>query len=158
MSAASGPRPSDKLIPWYIVLFFVVQTVLFAWFIWLSETTHTGVTTEQAYEKGLDYNGVISKAQEQAALGFTSSIEQSGGEILFILKDAAGKPVAGAKVTLWFFRPVQDGMDSRFDMTERQNGIYALTEAPQEKGLWEVRVRAQTAKGPYQTSKRMVFQ
>ena len=158
MTQTSQPRPSDKWIPWYIVLFFAAQTVLFAWFAYIAETTHTGLVTEQAYEKGLAYNGTIKKARRQEALGFSSAIERDGRRIIFTLKDGHGRGVTGAHVRLSLFRPVHDGIDRDFDMSGGENGLYTAAIEWPEKGLWELRIHAQTQEGGYQTSKRMVLE
>ena len=55
----------DKLMPWYIVLFFVVFTIVLAGFAVIAHRTHTGVVTENAYKKGLAYNDVIKEADEE---------------------------------------------------------------------------------------------
>lgn len=158
MSQTSQARPSDRFIPWYIVLLFVAQTFLFAWFIYIAKTTHTGLVTEQAYEKGLDYNATIEKDEAQAALGYSSVITKDGDRIILTLKDNAGKGVTAAKTTLWLYRPVQDGTDLSLDMTETAVGEYVAVVQVPKKGLWEVRIHAQTDKGPYQASKRVVFE
>lgn len=153
----TGPRPSDRFIPWYIVAFFVAQAMLFAWFTYVAKATYTGLVTEQAYEKGLAYNSIIEKAGAQAALGLNSKIEYGSGQVVFLLRDRDGRPVNGAKVTGILFRPVHDGMDVSFEMKE-DNGAYRTAISPPEKGLWEVRLRAATAQGEYQASQRIVVE
>jgi len=53
----------DKLIPWYFVIFFLVLFIVDGIFVYLATSTHTGVVTENAYEKGLRYNEVIERAR-----------------------------------------------------------------------------------------------
>lgn len=156
-TGSAGPRPSDRFIPWYIVMFFVFQTVLFGWFTYIAQKTHTGVVTEQAYEKGLAYNDVIEKARQQDALGFSSVIEERDGKISFSLVDHEGRPVQDAKVMVTFFRPVHDGIDTTAEMIGR-NGVYTSAVELSEPGLWEVRVNAKTSRGDYQASKRMTIE
>lgn len=153
----TGPRPSDRFIPWCIVAFFVAQALLFAWFTYVAKTTYTGLVTEQAYEKGLAYNRTIEKADAQAALGLNSRIEYSNGQVVFSLRDRDERPVSGAKVTGVFFRPVHDGMDVSFEMKE-DSEAYRAAISPPEKGLWEVRLRAVTVQGEYQASQRIVVE
>jgi nitrogen fixation protein FixH len=148
------PRPSDRLIPWYIVLFFVAQTVTFAFFTYIAKTTYTGLVTEQAYEKGLAYNSTLMKAEAQEALGYSSKISYSDGKITFLLKDRNSKSITDAKVTGVLFRPVRDGMDMDFDM-KIHNGFYSAQVTLPAPGLWEIRVHAVTSLGTYQASKRI---
>lgn len=157
MAANPQQRSSDRLIPWYIVLFFVVLTFVFAGFTYIAQKTHTGLVTDQAYEKGLAYNRTIENARAQDALGLISVIEYKNGKVLFNLKDRNGQIVADAKVTAVFFRPVHDGMDMSVDMTAR-DGIYSALISLPERGLWEVRVHAVTPAGDYQSSRRIVIE
>lgn len=154
----SAPRPSGKYIPWYIVLFFAVQTALFAWFVYIAETTHTGLVTGSAYEKGLAYNDTIRRAEAQDGLGFSAEIRNTRDKIAFRLQDAQGKGLASARVRALFFRPAHDGVDFSLDLTDLGGGDYEARYAVPEKGLWEVRVQAETPAGPYQASKRMVIE
>ena len=154
---ASAPHPSDKFIPWYIVLFFVVLTFVFGGFAYVAKTTHTGLVTDEAYEKGLAYNSTIEKAAAQDALGYVSDIGFKDNIIYFSLVDATAQPITNAHVKLWLYRPVHDGDDVRLDMTEVSKGQYKATIAPPEQGMWEIRIHAATPAGDYQASKRVVL-
>jgi nitrogen fixation protein FixH len=158
MTDETQPRPSDKYIPWYIVLFFVVLTGVFGGFAYIANKTYTGVVTDEAYTKGLEYNSVIKKAEKQDNLGFSSTLEHKNGKIIFTLKDKQGQGVAAGKVKLFLFRPVQDGSDYSQEMSKTASGTYTATVTPPQKGQWEVRVHADTAQGSYQTAQRIVFE
>ena len=152
-------RPSDRFIPWYIVLFFVVQFPLFGWFAWLACSTYTGVVMDKAYDKGIKYNDTIEKAEQQEKLGWTSDIATkhvSAGEVevTFSLKDKSGAPVTGAAVRLWLIRPVQDGMDQHLIMKAVGEGVYQVTAKLPAPGLWEMRVEAVKDQARYQVAKR----
>jgi len=153
----SGPRPSDKWIPWYIVLFFVFITCVLSVFTWVAVTTHTGTVTDDAYQKGLAYNDTIHKADAQAAFGYVPALARAGDDIRFTLADAAGQAVDLSQASIWLFRPVNARDDLRADM-RIEAGAAVFSAAGLAAGLWEVRVRAETPKGPYQYSKRMVFE
>lgn len=146
-----------RFIPWYIVAFFLGQTVLFAWFTHVAVSTHTGLVTERAYEKGLSYNRTIESARRQEDMGFTSEIVRNRKTVSFILKDNKGNIVPDAKVTLYLFRPVQEGMDSQFTLSFNENA-YEAEITPPLPGLWEVRILAKMKNGNYQSSKRVVFE
>ncbi|MCE9507971.1 MAG: FixH family protein [Alphaproteobacteria bacterium] len=157
MSRMTGPQPSDRFIPWGIALFFAVQAIGFAWFYRISTATSPGLVTDSAYEKGLQYNDVIAKAAAQDLLGWTSAITRKNEGIEFALRDGQGKPLAGARAHLWLVRPVHDGEDRQLEMKETAPGHYFAALAVPEKGLWEARIRAETPKGAYQSSERIVF-
>lgn len=156
--AATGPRPSDKWIPWYIVLFFVGITCVLATFTWIALSTHTGTVTDDAYKKGLAYNETIHQADAQKAWGYQPSLARAGDDVVFTLKDGAGTPVEGASASVWFFRPADARGDVRGDMTADAAGVWRYDASGLARGLWEVRILAATPKGAYQYSKRMVFE
>jgi nitrogen fixation protein FixH len=153
----SGPRPSDRFIPLYIALFFIVQFGMFGWFYHVASASYTGVVTDEAYEKGLRYNQTIAKAEEQAKLGWAATILQKDGSIQLMLKDSDQKPVTGANVSLWLIRPVQAGTDQQSSMKEVSLGVYNAPAVVPEKGLWEVRIKASKDGQSYQSSRRLEF-
>lgn len=153
----SSPHPSDKLIPWYIVLFFVMQAILFGWFMHVAHVSYTGLVTDQAYEKGLAYNNLIDEARAQDKFGFTSAISKDDDDIVFTLKDKEGAVVKAQSVVITFFRPAHAGVDFTREMTPQNNG-YVVPAAVPEKGLWELRIHAITPQGHYKSVKRMVME
>lgn len=157
MTFSTGPRPSDKWIPWYIGLFFVVQFAGFGWFYHLASTSYTGLVTEQAYEKGLQYNQTITKAEEQAQLGWTATIVKGEDGIRLSLRDQDKKPLSGATVFLWLVRPVHSGVDQKLQMKQSEAGVYYAPVAVPEKGLWEARIEASKGNKHYQAAQRMEF-
>jgi len=153
-------RKSDKMIPWGFALFFVVQFALFAWFIRISYHSHTGVVTEDAYNKGLQYNDTITKAEAQKSLGWTAEITaaEAGGKkarVTLRLRDKDGKAITDARVRLWAIRPVQDGMDQNTNMRQEENGVYAATLNLPAPGLWEIRILAEKDGKTHQASQRV---
>lgn len=157
MTSASQPRPSDKWIPWYIVLLFAVFSSVLGTFAYVAVTTHTGTVTDGAYQKGLAYNSVIEKADAQAAFGYRGALTREEGAVVFTLADHTGAPVDASAASVWFFRPANVKGDRRADMDADGAGRFVYTGAVPQ-GLWEIRIRAATPKGPYQYTKRMVFE
>lgn len=153
----TGPRPSDRFIPWYIVLFFVLQTIFFLWLYHIAASTYTGLVTDKAYEKGLQYNQVIAQASAQAELNWTAKIDPKADGLQLTVQDAQGHPISGAHVRLWLIRPVHDGVDQKLDMPETSPGHYFSHVAVPEKGLWEARIIVKKDSLSYQASRRMEF-
>lgn len=152
--------PSGRMVPWYFVIFFSALAAVFAGFAYIAHKTHPGVVTEDAYEKGLKYNIQIARAQAQESLrwhsAFTLSHPSTEHWLLeFTLKDAAEKPVAGAKVSLKMMRPSRQSMDFMVDMAETSPGIYAAEVKPPVPGLWEAQVSAVSGKNSYQAAQRV---
>ena len=159
MASQAEPRPSDKWIPWYFVLFFVFLSFVFGGFSYVAIKTHTGLVTDEAYKKGLAYNRVIEKAKQQETLGYTANMTQAADGMLRLrLTDRGGNAVAASHVAVWFFRPTQAKADVHDVMTPAEDGTYQIRPQLPAQGLWEVRILAETSAGPYQASKRMVIE
>src|SRR5690242_7003053 len=92
-------RKSDRFIPWYSVLFFVVIALVDAAFVTIAIKTQTGTMTGNTYQRGLDYDQILEKVAKQNALGWQGKIEFSGKDNLrFDLVDKSGKRLPGAIV------------------------------------------------------------
>lgn len=156
----SADKVNDaRYIPWLIVAFFVVITCVLAGFAYVAITTYRGVVTDQAYERGVAYNAVIARAEEQAARGWNADIVFRDGYVTFTLVDGDGTAVAADGVVLVMFRPTQAGMDRRYDMQSLGGGRFQanVSDLPAH-GAWDARVTAQTIQGDYHASTRMVIE
>lgn len=153
----NAPRPSDKWIPWYFVFGFLIFITVDCVMAYLAISTNPGVVTESAYEHGLAYNHYLVEADTQKALGWQSRLTAEKGEILFVLKDAAGKPLQGAEVKVDFVRPSQAGHDFSAVLTETAPGQYTATPSFPERGLWNVRINATWQTQPYRLTQPLVI-
>lgn len=149
-------KPSDKYIPLYFVAFFTVVFAVNGVFVYKAVSTHTGVVTEDAYEKGLAYNKVIAAVDAQEALGLTSKIEVLGNDIIYSLTDKNGKLVK-ADVSARLIRPNQSGYDYDVKL-QAEDGQYKAEANFPLKGLWRIEVLAKWDGQTYQQSKRVVVQ
>lgn len=160
MTRPLAPAPNDgRFIPWLIVAFFVAFSCVLGTFAYIAITTHRGVVTEQAYEKGVAYNDTIAKAAAQDALHFSAHITHTGATVGFSLSGPDGRPVDAGNVTLVMFRPTQAGFDHNYAMVRQPDDSYQanIADLP-AKGLWEARIHAATPQGDYRTGKRMVIE
>ena len=152
-----GMTKRYRLIPWYIVAFFVVVAVLDGIFVYVATSTHTGVVTEHAYDEGLAYNETVAAADAQKQLGWQSEIVLTGNRMLsFSLKDTDGKPLTGAVVKAQFMRPTQAGMDFSLELSESADGVYTAPVTFPVDGLWDVRVFALEGEHDFQAHERLV--
>ncbi len=151
-------RKSDRFIPLYFVGFFVVLAIMDGIFVYLATSTHTGVVTEQAYQKGLDYNETVSAAAEQDALGWQSTINYSeSGMLSFTLVNASETPVSGAQVVAEFIRPTHNGADFSVELIASSDGSYTAPVDFPLKGVWDVRVFAEWNQQSYQQGERLII-
>lgn len=161
---SAAPRPSDRWIPYYIVAFFLVMIATLVPMGLIAVKTNTGVVTDNAYQKGLNYNHDLQAAAEQQALHWTHRLTLDpidNGQKLkarFTLFDTERKPLGGAEVKLWLVRPTQAGMDQSVTLIAADSaGSYAGEIPVPTRGQWEARVSALRQGHNYQVSQRITL-
>ena len=156
-AASTGPRKSDRFIPWYFVGFFALLFMFDGVFVYLATSTHTGVVTEQAYQKGIDYNETIAAADARDALGWRSEITYStDGQLNFSVQGETVGMISGANVVAEMTRPTHNGVDFDQPLQEIAPGIYqAPVEFPLD-GVWDVRIYVTWQQKQFQTAQRII--
>lgn len=150
------PRKSDKWIPWYFVAFFVVLAILDGAFVTIALSTHRGVVTDNAYQKGLNYNQTIAASERQDALGWAGTISFESGMLLLALSDKDQVAIKEANVTAYISRPAQAGFDFSVPLELNTEGVYSNNVIFPTKGLWNVRIMATWQQQQYQKSQNIV--
>lgn len=139
MTTASA-RKSDKWIPWYFVLFFAVFIVVDVIFATMAMRTHSGVVSEQAYEKGLAFNETLSAARDQAQFIKRETASYQGSMLAWRITGQDGQPLRGAKVTAHLVRRVQEGYDFTVSLAEDTPGHYTAKPGFPLPGEWVARL------------------
>lgn len=150
-------KDRGRYVPWMIFLFFVFLTIVLGGFVMLSIDRHPGMTTENAYEKGLAYNDVIAKDRAQQDLGWNGKILKVRDKVVVEMRDGSGEALSAAKAHVWFYRPSDQNLDKRFLMEEKSAGVYETDVGGFQKGLWDVRIRVSKGGKSIQLSERIVF-
>lgn len=156
MSHVIDRKPVDKWIPWLVVLFFMVFMCVDAVMVTLAITTQTGLVTEEAYEKGLDYNKTIAAAAAQAKLGWKDKISLEGNILSYSLKDKTGNFPAGADVRAKISRPTQDGYDFEIPLHKISTSTYETEVSFPLPGTWNVRIFVKWPDQQYQSSQTVL--
>lgn len=159
-SLSANDAQRGRYIPWLIVLFFVAQAILFAWFTMLATETHPGQVTTAPYQKGLRYNETLAAASKANALGWQGTLEAHGApeaDIRLTLTNAAGAPIDGASVRLYLTRPTVDGMDQNLPMAPQGSGRYHARATLPAIGVWELRASVAVGEDQQQFTKRVTL-
>lgn len=152
------PKRIDRYIPWMIVGFFVVVAIFDGIFVYLATSTHTGVVTDHAYQRGLKYNQTVSAANRQQALGWQASLElQNQAQLVLKIADKDGQSINGATVQAQIQRPTQDGYDFETDLSNAGGGTYWAPVTFPLPGQWDVKVLVTWKQEQFQLSKRLVI-
>jgi nitrogen fixation protein FixH len=140
--SASAPRRS-LWIPWIFVGGMLIVVAVNAVLVVASVSTFTGLTTNQAYDRGRAYNGVLAEAARQEALGWTAEIALAGPALTVAARDREGLPLHG-RVSGVLRRPLE-GTDLPLDFAGLGPGRWAAPVQPPKPGQWEARL---TLTGP----------
>lgn len=139
---ASNPKAytGKRILVWFVGFFLVVFTAngIMTYF---ALKTWTGLTTEDAYVKGLNYNQELNNASAQQQSGWEIDIsgkpEFTEGRIeITIIRPEESLPPIG--VTASFVRAVQEGYDQEVSLSHNGNGIYGAPVNLPLSGQWDI--------------------
>lgn len=157
-----------RWIPFVFFGMFAVIIIANGSLIFYAFDSWRGLTTSQAYEKGLAYNQALEASREREALGWSLSLgfrkggeqqEGSGpsGKILLQLKDAGGQPVSASSVKAGVSRPLQVGLEFNLVFTDQGDGVFVAPVSFPLQGVWDLKVTAETQSGPYEKTERLTI-
>ena len=115
-------------------------------------TNWTGLVVKNSYVASRDFNARLERARNQAALGWSTSIDLDGRSLTYRLDDAAGKAVAISSAEILIARHVGEDEMVRLTSTALASDgavVFALP-APLGEGRWQITVEADVgADQPY---------
>jgi nitrogen fixation protein FixH len=122
-----------------LVVFFGLVMVVNVFMMRAAISTFGGVDTPSSYEAGLTYVSEEAVAAAQAARNWKveARLAPSGTDeaVTVTVRDAAGKPVAGAAVAARLAHPVDERRDVDVALAEREAGTY-VGEVAATPGQW----------------------
>jgi len=153
-------RNPNWWIPWSFVGFFAVMFVANGTMLYYAVTTFTGVETNNAYRRGLQYNKKLEAAAVQRALGWTAALEVEqrpplAARITLDLSDRDARALNGADVAVTFVRPTHEGSDFTSTLTALGSGRYRLDASFPLPGQWDVRLDIDHPHGSYAMKERI---
>jgi nitrogen fixation protein FixH len=127
------------------IAFFGVIFLVNGLFFWFARDTWSGLSTEDAYRKGIAFNDELARADAQRNLGWTSQTEYMSagpgeGRLVFALNTADGQPVRNREILATFRRPVAEGIDFAAALRSDDTGRYVADIMPPVPGQWDVRI------------------
>lgn len=133
---------------WWITGFFAVIIAVNFTMAVLALSTFNGVSDDQAYVDGLEFNQKLEAVARQKALGWTVDTQikrpgDLGAHIQVSYADSSETPLTQLTVHAEFVRPVHEGYDFSIPLRQTAPGVYtAKTEVPLS-GQWTVRMVAE---------------
>lgn len=159
MSATTPTRPSSW-IPWLFVGGFMVVLIANGALLYYALQSWTGIETDSAYDKGVNFNEQIDSAEAQARLGWRSELTfEPRGErrarVTLLLEDSAGAALEQAEVVASFVRPTQEGHDLSLVLSPLGEGRYGAEAELPLAGQWDLKVEVEHRRGQYRLSERV---
>lgn len=160
MHGTTAPHGS-RWIPWSFFIFFAVVFGANGIMLFFALDSWTGLSTENAFQRGLAYNEQIAERDRQAELGWQVSFKATAdrpGHMVFDMQvgDDRGVPVAAAAVAVSLTRPTHEGHDSTATLAHMGSGHYVGEADVSLPGQRRVELIIDEPRGRYRRSARVV--
>lgn len=147
-------------VPMMFIAGFLVIIAVNGALIFFAQDTFSGLETENAYERGLDYNKALSAEVAQERLGWHDvaaiSGEAGGQRTLHVrLTDRDGRPLNDLALDAHLVRPSSAGMDVTLSPKAIGDGIYEVEFTLPAPGQWDLRLVARRGDVAWQRSQRL---
>ena len=150
--------------PFIFLGFFVIVVSVNATMAFFATSTFTGLSTQNAYEKGLAYNRNLAMAKAQAALGWSvdAAVTPAAGpkpaaNVTLTYRDRGGQPLTGLDVHALVSRPTVKGYDQEVALNDQGDGRYTATVTLPFTGQWDMDVLATGHGEAYQLQRRFIL-
>jgi nitrogen fixation protein FixH len=160
LRAAAESRRAGRAVAWILAAFFAIVAAANGALIAYSLESFTGVTTENAYEKGLAYNQTLAQAKAEVGLGWQVGVDFSAPDrghvrLAVTLHGRDGAALTGGVLTAHFIRPTSQGLDTDVALAETGAGRYEAQPMLPLPGVWDIVVTASHDGASYQTTRRI---
>lgn len=152
---------------WYPLIFlgfFVIVFGVNATMAYFATSSFTGLSTQDAYKKGITYNRNLAMAKAQEEMGWTveTTVNPGSGttpkaEVAISYRDRDGKPVDGLEVEALITRPTVKGYDHEVTLVSQGGGRYGATVELPLAGEWDMDVMASGRDSAYQLQRRFIL-
>ena len=113
-----------KHTPWLLLLIGTGFLGLTIWSIYRAGHGSSAVTDRDYYSHGLRYNKTMLERKAAESLGWTTTIELTGTDIVISIKDKRDRPVTAAKGVLTLFSTSREPVVT-IPLAEAEAGRYA---------------------------------
>ena len=132
----------SRWIPWTFVWGFVVILVANGIMVFFAFDSFTGISTDDAYRRGLGFNEQVEARQRAETLGWQAAARldkgPGGRRLTLALHDRAGRALSSAQVRAEFRRPIERGLDFTIALAPRGDGRYDAPVRAPRPGQWRV--------------------
>ena len=135
-----------------VLAFFGLVIAVNGVFIVLALQSWSGLSTDDAYRRGLAYNETLRQAEAQRALGWQARAEltplaDGRARLSVVFTDRADAPIDGLVIVGQLRRPSREGADRAVALTRQGPGRYGADVDLPLLGQWDLRLRADSPDG-----------
>lgn len=147
---------------WFYV-FFGVIFIMNGIMIYIANTSWTGLDTDNAYQKGLNYNKQLSQKEQQNASGWQAEItfkktnNKQTGNLYVGISTAEGNPVENVSAIIKIQRPTNSEFDTEYAFETRSDGIFDWPISFPLEGQWDIKVEVMKEEQIFKAEKRLVI-
>jgi nitrogen fixation protein FixH len=152
--SGKGEERRSRWIPWAFVAFFVVVAAVQGVLVWFALESFSGLTTENAYQRGIAYNRTLAAKAAEMDLGWAVTLAwrpdpalPAKGRLEVEVLDRLGQPLQGAEVKARLRRPVGPESTVEAALEPDAPGRYAAQLTLPLRGQWDVDLDLATAAG-----------
>ncbi len=149
---------SGKRVFLYFLMFFGSISMVDAFFVYSAISTHTGVVTENPYEKGLAYNKILEQAKQQKNINVISTQVYENGVLSMTLHDRDGRAIENAAITAKIIQPIKNGKSKDVILEYSGNGLYTVVFQDAVVGHWRAHLEAIWNNQDYQKTIELTVQ
>jgi nitrogen fixation protein FixH len=151
----------SRFIPYLFFIFFGIIITVDSVYIYIATKTWRGIYTENAYQKGLNYNQTLADQEKQKKLGWSmkatlQNIHGSSYLLTVKLFDKNHHPIKNAKINIKIIRPIQEGFDFSQDLLPLDDSYQTKINFPLQ-GQWEIEYDATKDDNSFKQTSRYVI-
>jgi nitrogen fixation protein FixH len=132
-----------------LLSFFAVIVLVNGVFMYFALTSFSGLSTENAYVKGVNYNRTLAQGRAQKAAGWqvtATALQVTPGRQVVLnvrVMDRHGRPLDNLALRGQLRRPTYAGDDVTLEFEATGKGGYRALADPDAAGQWDLRLLAQ---------------
>lgn len=149
----------SRYIPWLFVAGFAIVVAVNATMISFAVGSFSGLYTPKPRERGLHYNTVVVEQKARDALGWRidATWRAETGSLEVAVSDAAGQPLAGARVFAELVRPVEKRPPVGVTLAVVEGGTFVGHVELPVRGNWDLDVVVERGGDRYAQTRRMIL-
>lgn len=151
---------SGAHIPWLFVGGFALVIAVNAVMVWFAVSSFSGLYSAHPRDDGLRYNETLARQRARDALGWVVEVawEPATRRLTVAARDAAGAPLAGARVEASLVRPAEKRAPLALALQPVDLGRFAAAVDLPAHGNWDVDVIVDAGGQRWAATRRMVLQ